>query len=177
LLYKGELMIIYLKFSCALLGLIFAVAWDLAKRRIPNWIILFFLASALIFNVWEAGLQGLLQALIGFVTGLALLFVPFVMGGMGAGDVKLLAGVGALWGPKFALATFLLGAVAGGVIAICYVLRDLLGSAISERNLLLAVTIPKGQLRELGRQRFPYAISIALGAVGAYLWLFVAVGG
>lgn len=170
-------MLLTIKICCTLIGLSLVVAWDLTKRRIPNWIVLFFLAVALIFNLWEAGLPGLLQVLAGFALGVALLFVPFALGGMGAGDVKLLAGLGALWGPKFAFATFLLGAVAGGIIASCYLLRGVLAPAIRERNFLLAVTIPKGRLHKLKRQRFPYAIPIALGAVGAYLWLFIAMGG
>lgn len=162
-------MFLTIKICCTLIGLVLAVVWDLKTRRIPNWIILFLLGSALILNFTEGSVWGRSGA--GFALGLALLFIPFALGGMGAGDVKFLAGIGALWGPKFVLATALIGAVVGGIIALGYLLAAPIGRAISARNLWLVFMIPKEELRKLGQKRFPYSLAIALGAVGAYFFL------
>ena len=74
-----------------------AVFFDFFMRRIPNWLILSALAGGLLLN----GLHGWSQmynSVLGFVLGVALLFVPFALGWAGAGDVKYLGVVGWLLG-------------------------------------------------------------------------------
>jgi len=78
--------------------LVFSVRSDIEERRIPNKttlpVILWGFASAGIFS----GFNGILFSLGGFLVGLAVFLIPFSMGGMGAGDVKLMAAVGSLMG-------------------------------------------------------------------------------
>lgn len=91
-----------------------AGCYDVRWRRIPNLLVLVGLATAVIWQAVTGGSAGLLFALKGWVLGMALLMIPFVMRGMGAGDVKLLGVVGALQGWVFVVNTFLWMAVWGG---------------------------------------------------------------
>jgi prepilin peptidase CpaA len=101
-----------------ILLLLLAVIYDQRERRIPNILILVGLFLAGGWNLYAQGLSGLLFSLQGLLAGLALLFIPFAMGGMGAGDVKLLALVGAFKGAAFAFYSFIFMALWGGLIAV-----------------------------------------------------------
>jgi prepilin peptidase CpaA len=100
--------------------LILSVKYDVTERRIPNKltipVILWGIVTAGIFS----GFNGILFSISGFLVGLAVFFVPFVMGGMGAGDVKLMAAVGSILGWKLTVYSALLTAIAGGIIVIGY---------------------------------------------------------
>ena len=95
-----------------------ACVTDLRDGRIPN--VLTFGAILLAIVVHAALPQGNGLAHVGFglMVGLAVFFPFFALGGMGAGDVKLMAAIGAWLGPALALLTALHGAIAGGVLAI-----------------------------------------------------------
>ena len=81
--------------AAALIVAAAAVAWDLRSRRIPNALTFGAAAAALVFAATTAGLGGLETSAGGWVTGAALFFPFFALRGMGAGDVKLLAALGA----------------------------------------------------------------------------------
>ena len=68
---------------------------DLRNRRIPNWLVLPFLVVGIGVSTWQHGWHGLGQSFAGFALGLLLYGILFWMGGMGAGDVKLAAAIGA----------------------------------------------------------------------------------
>jgi len=151
---------------------------DFRSRRIPN--VLTFGASVAAFAFWAAssGLAGLTFSLAGWLAG-CLLFLPwFLLRGMGAGDVKLLAALGAWVGPGAALWIALYAAVAGGVFAVIVTLaRGYLGTMF--RNvwgLLMFWRIagvqphPELTLATAAGPRLPYAFPITAGAV-AVLWL------
>ena len=71
---------------------------DLARRQIANWIPLSALAAGFGWQIGQSGLNGLLYAGIGTMAGFAVFLVFYLLGGMGGGDVKLMAGFGALLG-------------------------------------------------------------------------------
>ena len=103
-----------------LLCLVFqAAASDLAWRRIPNVLVLAGLLLALGLH-WRLGGGGALlgQGLAGASVGMLLFLPMYVLGGMAAGDVKLLAMAGSFVGPWQALQLALLSAMAGGVLAL-----------------------------------------------------------
>jgi len=64
------------------------------------------------------GWNGLLFSLEGLLLGVGMLIVPYLMGGMGAGDAKLMGAIGAMIGPKGVFIAFLYTAIAGGVYAL-----------------------------------------------------------
>jgi prepilin peptidase CpaA len=109
------------------------------------------------------------------------LFLPlFALGGMGAGDVKLLAAFGAWLGPMGALWTALWASLAGGVFALVVAAwRGYLADAL--RNVVVIVgvwraagpsQVPGLTLADAGGPRLAYAVPIGVGAVVA-LWLGV----
>ena len=151
---------------------------DVTTRRIPN--VLTFGAAGAAFFVRGVlhGAPGLFEAGAGWLVGFAILFPLFFVRGLGAGDVKLVAALGAWFGPADALWLALYTSLAGGVIGIGYSLsRGYLRTALSN----LAVIgnhwvfsgfqpVPGLTLDNTERPRLPYALPIMVGTM-VTLWL------
>jgi prepilin peptidase CpaA len=103
-----------------LLGILVAIAaiFDIRSRRIPNWLVLAGLIVGVGWNVYSSEWSGLLRAAEGLGLGFILYFPLYLIRARGAGDVKLLAAVGAVVGPGNCWWIFLLTAVLGGAIAL-----------------------------------------------------------
>ena len=102
--------------------LVVAAVIDGWQLRVPNWLTFPMIVSGWVFGVVIGGWAGLGESLLGTVVGLALLLPAYAIGGMGAGDVKLLAGVGAWVGATTTFYAFCVSALVGGVIALAMVL-------------------------------------------------------
>jgi prepilin peptidase CpaA len=107
--------------------LVVAAVIDGWKLKVPNWITFPLVISGWIYSACfshavETWWEGLLWSLLGTCVGLALLLPAYAIGGMGAGDVKLLAGVGAWMWSIHTLWGFAVSAIAGGIIAVVMVL-------------------------------------------------------
>jgi prepilin peptidase CpaA len=152
---------------------------DLATRRIPNVLTVLAAATGLLLGTAGGGLAGLAGALCGVLVALLAFLPMYLAGGMGAGDVKAMAAVGACVGvPGVLIAvgvTLLIGAVAGLVVLVTA--RELVPAAQRlHASLLLAraggawrpVQPPSGSVA--GR-RFPYGLAIAGGAMAALWWM------
>lgn len=150
---------IYTATALTLVAAGLAAAWDLGTRKIPNWLTFPTIALGLVLNLVGAGLPGLRNAVLGTVAGTALLLAPFAVGGLGAGDVKMLAAVGALNGAAFAFRAFLYGAVAGGLIA---------AVVIGMNRYRRSYTRSFGAAPVEKRTTLPYGIAIFAGTVAAY---------
>jgi prepilin peptidase CpaA len=151
---------------------------DFRSRRIPN--VLTFGASAAAFVFWavSGGPTGLVFSVAGWLVG-CLLFLPwFLLRGMGGGDVKLLAALGAWVGPGTALWIALYAAIAGGLFAIVVTLASgyLATMVRNVWGLLMFWRVagvqphPELTLATAAGPRLPYAFPITAGAV-AVLWL------
>lgn len=155
-----------------------ATITDLRTHRIPNVLSLGGLAIALVLQVTKGGTDGLLAGLGGMAIGLAL-FLPFYMlRAMGAGDVKMMAAVGAFLGPKLALASVAATLMCGTLLAIAYI-ASRGGAAITFRRYsMMAKTLMgthqfvyvKPEAGDAGAARFPYALAILAGTVSALAW-------
>ncbi|HPK71833.1 MAG TPA: prepilin peptidase [Vicinamibacterales bacterium] len=155
-----------------------AVVGDLKNRRIPNALTLGAAVVAVAMHAAMSGWPGLLLAASGWAVGAALFFPLFALGGMAAGDVKLLAAIGAWLGPAGALWTALYGAVAGGVMALVVALsRGYASTAMRNVGKILRVWSIVGvqpveglTLRDTASPRLPYALPLAAGAL-VTLWM------
>jgi prepilin peptidase CpaA len=101
-----------------------AVLTDLRFRRISNRLTYPVMVVGLLANAALGGWHGLTQSALGWVTGLGIMLLPFLLRAMGAGDVKLMAAIGAIKGPEFVLITAVYACVAGGVLAAFYLARE-----------------------------------------------------
>ena len=98
--------------------LVTAMCTDLRSSRIPNWLTFPAMGVALLAHAWPDGFPGVLFSLAGLGAGLGLFLILYVTGSIGAGDVKLMAAVGAIMGPYGALLSGLLAIMVGGLYAL-----------------------------------------------------------
>ena len=146
---------------------------DLRTRRVPN-VLTFTLAAAGVACA-VAGLNNLSVAasLVGFALGLALMLPGYAFGATGAGDVKLLAAVGALIGPAAVAAAFLYSAITGGILALVIAQRRRrLSATLLSTGRLIAKADNAAQIEHPhADNRFAYAPAIAIGSLLAALGL------
>lgn len=111
-----------------LIVLVVATCTDLSSQRIPNWLVYPFLLVGLVVSplrhdwpgLHQSAWHGLGQSLAGLGVGLLIFGILFWMGGMGAGDVKLMAGIGAWIGPSQLFLALVVTAMAGGIMVLCW---------------------------------------------------------
>ncbi len=157
--------------------LVAAAAIDGPTRRVPNWLTFPFALGGLAFSFAPGGLDPLMS-LVGLVVGLGLLLVLHAIGGMGAGDVKLLAGVGAWVGPVLTVGAFAATSVVGGVIA--FGMMVLSGRFVEHWNRMLEITreiavvqdpvklSASAAVRKPSMTLLPYAIPMAIGTIAYF---------
>jgi prepilin peptidase CpaA len=104
--------------SYMLVYIVIASYWDCKYNKIPNWLNFSSIILGVSLNAYFLGWVGLKSSLWGFSLGIILFFIPFALGGVGAGDVKFLAGIGALTGPDFTLWVFLISSLLYFLVAI-----------------------------------------------------------
>lgn len=152
---------------------------DITSRKILNIITLPTIVFGLIYNILSTGFAGFLFSGKGFLVGLALLLIPYLLGGMGAGDVKLMAAIGALMGTSYVFYSFIYTALIGGVIGILLIFKSR-GLVNTMKSFFLNVTnvfffrsnlgtviIPKDRT---GSITFPYGVAIVLGTLCTLVW-------
>lgn len=103
--------------------IIISIYSDLRYRRIYNWMVFSAATGGLALNLAAGGAAGLRSSLAGMLLGVGLLLIPFLLGGMGAGDVKLLGAVGALKGISFVCLTFTAAALIGGIMGLIAIIK------------------------------------------------------
>ncbi|MFN8008929.1 MAG: prepilin peptidase [Terriglobia bacterium] len=148
---------------------------DVRESRIPNWLTLSSASLAIVLNFLHLGIQGLVWSVLGIATGFSLLFLLYLLGGMGAGDVKLLGTVGAFVGPKLVFYTFIWMALIGGVMALILILyKRAFAQTLQNLKFLLLGWILRTStseatltIRNQSLLKLPYGVAIALGAIMA----------
>jgi prepilin peptidase CpaA len=151
------------------------LAWgDLKTRRIPNYLTFGLALAGFGFQLGWSGLPGLGNAFLGLATGFGLLIIPYILGGMGAGDVKALAALGAWLGPYKTVELFIYMAVAGGLMALGILLwrgrlwAGIRGSVTLLINGILCRHLPQLQPEAKAPEKLdgiPYGVAMALGMV------------
>lgn len=160
-----------------LLGLLgIAVASDLRRHRIPNLLVVLGLALGLAGQAYAGGLAGLATGLLGLSIGFAVFLPLYALGGMAAGDVKLMAMVGAFLTPSSALWAALFSLIAGGLCGFLLVLlRGQLLQTLGRYGLMFkarAYLAPAAD--EVAGKPFPYSAAILLGTLASLYWLHLA---
>lgn len=150
--------------------LVICVLTDLKERKIYNKVIFPALIAAFSIHLLLGGWNGGLESIYGFLVGLGILLIPYLLGGIGAGDVKLLALIGALKGTIFVLNTAIYMALLGGLIAL-FVLLFRKGVMERMKGFLYflharryGLKIPVVINRHSLSATYPYGLAIALGA-------------
>lgn len=157
--------------------LIVCAITDLISRKIYNVVLIPALLFAIGYNWYQGGWPGFGQSLLGMLIGLLILIIPFAKGGMGAGDVKLLAVVGAFKGMQFVVYSAIGMGLAGGIMALgIWTYR--LGFTKTIRGIfsgiwMMLVTGFKQFSFTLTKEKImvPYGLAIALGTAGAWWWM------
>ncbi len=151
----------------ALAASIVAVYTDTRHGLITNRLTFPTMALGLVLHAVVGGWTGLGTAALGCAAGLGLLIIPFLLGGLGAGDVKLMAALGAVVGPAAVFSTFIYSAFLGGLIALVILVRKhgwsgLLGTVLTGWRGLIS---PEMQTTRI--TGFPYAAAIFAGLFAA----------
>ena len=150
-----------------------ACAFDIRTRRIPNALTFSVALAGLLFHAVASGSTGAQFAASGWVVGLLLLLPYFALGGMGAGDVKLVAALGAWLGPTHAFWLAIYAGIAGGAVGLIVALANgYLGTALANVRTMLTYwslvgikTVPGLTLESSTAPRVAYAIPILVGTV------------
>jgi prepilin peptidase CpaA len=171
----------YALYGWLALALIVASITDVIQRRIPNLVTYPTVFIALIAYSYIGGWEGLFFSIGGCSFGFAVFFMAYLMGGMGAGDIKLMSAVGAVLGFKQTVITSLIIAICGGILAI--------GFAFYHRNLkntlskiFLSIlylgmykdsSLLKVDQDKISRERIPYGVAITSGVFLFYIFLIM----
>ena len=174
----------YLLFLALTLALVGAII-DIQQHRIPNWLtypgmVLGFGLRTVLFGKegFLIGLkEGLLKGLGGWLLGGGVMFLFYMVRAMGAGDVKLMAAIGAMVGPGQVTEVLLATAIFGGLLAIGYALyrRRMIstlknvGSVLKFHAWAGAQAHPELNLDNPSALRMPYGLAIALGTLYAFV--------
>jgi len=160
-------------------AILYASWIDYSERRVPNWLngslaLAGFAAQAFFF-----GTSGLGTAGLGLLVGFALLIVPWLMHGMGAGDVKLMAAIGAWLGPWLTLLSFGVGVLIGGVAAIVMIASTgrVAHAIVNLQTIMTKMRRLDTAFGEFGgaktfgntSQLLPYGVPLTAGTIGVVL--------
>lgn len=151
--------------------------------KVPNYLTFPMIIAGWVYSFGfseYAGWEGLMYSLLGTAVGLALLLPHYAIGGMGAGDVKMLAGIGAWMWVEVTLYSFAIGTIVGGVLAVAMVVIS--GTWHHHHNQfwmilneIMTVKDPE-KLAEIAADRkptmrlLPYGIPICIGTLMYFGW-------
>ena len=151
--------------------------FDIKERRIPNWISLPGILIGLFLNS-VTGVAQLLHSASGLVVGIGVMIIPFALGWMGAGDVKLFGLVGAFLGVQWLPRVFFYSTLIGGILALFSIIIRGLNFKLFPQlwlDLKLAV-LSLGQVlpesltqRPIHRRKsIPFGVAIGIGTLAAF---------
>jgi prepilin peptidase CpaA len=153
-------------------GALIATVIDIRTRRIPN--VLTASMTGVGIAMALSGVSGVsgMAAIGGVLVGFLLMMPGYMLGATGAGDVKLMAAIGAILGPSLVISAFLCTAIVGGVLALAVAARrGRVAATLAGTGRMIAA--PTGARQEIQtasvKQRFAYGPAIAVGSVIAGL--------
>lgn len=168
----------YLLYSIVALALIISVVTDLRTRKIKNIVTFPTMAAALVLRLIFGGWgtvsgTGLLSGIVGMIVGGAIFWFIARKGGMGQGDVKLMAAVGAGVGFPSVIFCFVGTGIVGGIHAIVVLLwrgEFLYALKNMGRNAVQKMRPSQTECVSYRSPKIPYGLAIALGSVWGVWW-------
>ena len=150
-----------------LVGLFTAAAafTDWREHRIPNYLTVPAAVLGLAYHAFMPSGLGVLLSLLGFAIGFALLLLPWLLGGGGMGDVKLLAALGAWLGPKLLLFSFAGGVFVAAAMALCMLMYSALTAGVikTKKDFLTAPSEGGDSKKKKAKKRaVPFAVPVAI---------------
>lgn len=167
----------YWQIACAILvpGVLWASWIDYSQRRVPNWLNLTLAVAGFAVQGYFFSTAGLAAGFCGLLVGFGILIVPWLMHGMGAGDVKLMAAIGVWMGPLLTFYSFALGAVFGGFAAVVMIVSSgRLRMACTNLGIIMAKCSNRetlfsdfGSAKSFGTssQLLPYGVPLSAGTL------------
>lgn len=167
----------YWEVTCALLvPAILLASWiDYKARKVPNWLNATIAVVGFAVQFAYHGTSGLSAGALGLLVGFGVLIVPWLMHGMGAGDVKLMAAIGVWFGPLMTVVAFALGAVIGGIVAIIMIVSSgrLQHAILNMQTIMAKVSSSQTVFSEYGgaktfgdtSQLLPYGVPLTAGSI------------
>lgn len=160
----------------ALVPVAICASWyDCRQHRVPNWLNVLIALSGLGAQAAFDGPAGLVLGLQGMLVGFGMLVLLWAMKGMGAGDVKLMAAMGAWLGPHMAFYAVLAGGLVGGVLALALIVYHRNWSATAANLGVLMTKVSRvqtafsdfGSAQSLGKSSgvVPYAVPLTIGTL------------
>ncbi len=152
-----------------------ALYTDLKSRTIPNQITVTSFVLALVLHTYFGGWAGFLLSLSGFAVGFGILFLLWVIGGGGGGDVKLMGAAGAWVGALPILIIFIASAVFAVFCTMFMMLRNPSSEQVAEASTPGATGDSDSPLRSKSKlkQSIPYAVPVAMATVCVVLLLLI----
>jgi len=153
------------------LVLLTASLFDLRRRRIPNALTFPAMAAGIIYWTCINGLDGFMHGSGGMLLGIGTLILFYLMGMMGAGDVKLMGAVGSFLGPQGVVVAFLYSAIVGGLYALFVLARSkALKETAGRYGMMIRGYVGTGQLIYIPPEegKLPplcYGLAISLGTI------------
>lgn len=157
-----------------------ALYTDIRDGKIYNWLTLGLTGFALLYHLGVGGIDGVLFSLQGLLVGALIFALPFLLGGMGGGDIKLVGAIGAVQGMAFVIKAAIITGLVGGIVALAVLIKNKALLATLRRlwteflliifHLRLRDFEQDPQTVDLKcKQSFPYGIPIVCGTLLAYL--------
>ncbi|MDR3725627.1 MAG: prepilin peptidase [Terracidiphilus sp.] len=153
--------------------LLLASFMDIWRKRIPNWLVLPFLVAGFVVSGWLHGRAGIGESLAGAALAILLCGAFYWLGGLGAGDMKLCAAIGAWIGPHQLFVAQVATGIVGGIWVLVWALyAGFLNDLLKRSGDLAFGWIRRGKLRDPEMtldnpllRRMPYAPAIAIGTL------------
>ncbi len=145
-------------------------AIDVRTRRIPNRLTVAAAALGVLLAATGLTRVTVVQSLLGITVAMLLMLPGHLLGGTGAGDVKLLGAAGAILGVGRVPAAFLFSAIAGGLLALAVAIaRGRLGRSLGGAARVAVVPSTRLSIASHADNSFPYGPAIAVGSLVAAL--------
>ncbi|WP_459558224.1 A24 family peptidase [Lacunimicrobium album] len=157
-----------------------AAFWDLKERRIPNWLTLPVFGAGWVYQLWFNGLGGLADGGLGFLVGFGTLFVLWMVGGGGGGDVKLMGALSVWLGFRMTLMVMIASTAIVILMTVFFVAYGMIvNGPYATKRKLLATGKPqdrtKAAKRETSQEKasrrvMAYAVPVALATWSVLVW-------